>query len=127
MKRVLGHWYLGRTLDLPPGWHREVEDDFRKFHADSPWRSRQDGDSAPLSRCRALLGLAEDQAKDADVRFQRDALHALAEILIRPDEPRIACTGSATSTGGGISCDEDAEDECQLGRLLRWPTGEECQ
>lgn len=127
LKRVLGHWYQGRTLDMPPGWHREVEDDFRKFHAESPWRSRPDGDSVPLSRCRALLGLAEDDAEDAEVRFQRDALHALAEILIQPDEPRIDRTGSATASGSGIGCDRDAEDESQFGRLLRWPTGDECQ
>ncbi len=127
LKRVLSHWYEGRTLDMPPGSHREVEDDFQKFYAESPWPSRRDEDSIPLPRCRALLGLGENDISDAEVRFQRDALHALAEVLVRPEEPRSAPPGSAMVPDGVVGGDGDVADDAQLGRLLRWPTGDEDQ
>lgn len=79
---ILWEWYWPLALDLSAAWHTEVERDCRRFFKDVPWPSRDDAESLPLSRCRSLLGPDADQMRDADVRFLRDQLVALAEIVL---------------------------------------------
>jgi len=82
LPNLLRDRHRGKTLDMPEGWLDEIPADCRKAVSDLPWSSRADKESMSLARCRTLLGPRGVEFSDDQLRFLRDVLHAIAEVVV---------------------------------------------
>jgi len=79
---ILWEWYAPLAGDLPRGWYRDIAEDCRKFFANLPWPPRDDEESLPISECRKALGATSAHLRDDEVRFIRDQLYVLGELIV---------------------------------------------
>lgn len=79
---ILWEWYDSIDEDVPSDWFRTATGDCRKFFADLPWPRREDAESISIVHCRKALNAPEGQMRDEEVRFRRDQLYVLAEMLV---------------------------------------------
>ena len=79
---ILWEWYDSIDEDVPADWFRAATEDCRRFFADIPWPTRDDAESISIAHCRKALNAPQGQMRDEDVRFLRDQLYVLAEMLV---------------------------------------------
>lgn len=80
--RILLDWYRPHALSLPVGWLKEIEEDCRRFFQKLPWPPRDDDESVSISACRNALAASATGLTDGELRFLRDQLYVLAEIVV---------------------------------------------
>lgn len=74
--------HRGKTFDMPQGWLDEVPAECRKAVTELPWPSRADRESISIGQCKRLLGRRAVHFGDHHVRFVRDVLYAIAEVVV---------------------------------------------
>lgn len=79
---ILWEWYVPLAGDLPHRWHREVSADCARFFARLPWPPRDDSHSISVAACRSALGPRASAMTDAQLRFLRDQLYVVAEMIV---------------------------------------------
>ncbi len=79
---ILWEWYDSIDEDVPSDWFRVAAEDCRRFFANLPWPPREDGEAISVAACRKALDGRGDHMRDEEVRFLRDQLYVLAEMLV---------------------------------------------
>lgn len=82
LRQWLRSAYSRRAGDLPIDWYEAISEKCRLTFSNLPWPRRSDAESVSLVKCKLALDSERAPMSDSEIRFVRDQLYVLAEILV---------------------------------------------